>query len=166
MPQVCTICTHEDRKAIDRALVHGESMRALAARYGTVGRMSLQRHRKDHLPELLAKGYEAERMAEADELLMDVRRLQERTLLMLQEAERAGDLRTALAAVREARHNIALLAEMRGQLDHRPVINIITHPEYIEARTLIVQALEPYPQARGAVVRALEEPRLGGNGSG
>ena len=163
MPQVCTICTHEDRKAIDRALVRGESMRALAARYGTVGRMSLQRHRKEHLPELLAKGYEAERMAEADELLMDVRQLQQRTLLMLQEAERAGDLRTALAAVREARHNIVLLAEMRGELDRRPVINIITHPEYVEARTLIVRALDPYPQARDAVVSALKS---GSNGGG
>jgi transposase-like protein len=157
VPQVCTICTHEDRKEIDRALVRGESMRALAARYGTVGRMSLQRHRKEHLPELLAKGYEAERMGEADELLMDVRQLQQRTLLMLQEAERAGDLRTALGAVREARHNLALLAEMRGELDRRPVINIITHPEYVAARTLIVQALEPYPQAKEAVARALED---------
>jgi hypothetical protein len=163
VPQICTICTHDDRKAIDRALVRGESMRGIVARYGTVGRMSLQRHRKEHLPELLAKGYEAERMAEADELLTEVRGLQVRTLLMLQEAEKAGDLRTALAAVREARHNIALLAEIRGELDRRPVINIITHPEYIEARTIIVQALNPYPQARDAVVRALES---GGNGRG
>jgi len=163
MPQVCTICTHEDRKEIDRALVRGESMRGIVARYGTVGRMSLQRHRKEHLPELLSKAYAAEEAARAEELLTDVRRLQVKTLLMLQEAERAGDLRTALAAVREARHNIALLAEMRGQLDRRPQINLYTHPEYIEARTLIVQALIPYPEARSAVVRALESS---GNGRG
>lgn len=155
MPQVCTICAHEDREAIDRALIRGESMRALAARYGTLGRMSLQRHRKEHLPELLAKGYEAERMAEADELLMDVRQLQERTLLMLQEAERAGELRTALSAVREARHNIALLAEMRGELDRRPVINILLSPEWIELRTVIVGALDAHPDARESVLRAL-----------
>ncbi len=163
MPQVCTICTHEDRKELDHALVRGESMRGIVARYGTVGRMSLQRHRKQHLPELLSKAYAAEEAARADELLTEVRGLQVRTLLMLQEAERAGDLRTALAAVREARNNLALLAELRGELDRRPVINIITHPEYIEARTLIVQALEPYPQAKGAVVRALES---GSNGRG
>jgi hypothetical protein len=162
VPQVCRICTHEDRKEIDRALVRGESMRGIVARYGTVGRMSLQRHRKDHLPELLAKAYEAERMAEADELLMDVRRLQERTLLMLQEAEKAGDLRTALAAVREARHNLALLAEMRGELDRRPVINILLSPEWIELRTVIVGALDAHPDARESVLRALQG---GSNGS-
>jgi transposase-like protein len=156
VPQVCSVCSHEDRKEIDRALVRGESMRGIAARYGTVGRMSLQRHRKQHLPELLAKGYEAERMAEADELLMDVRRLQERTLLMLQEAERAGDLRTALAAVREPRNNLALLAEMRGELDRRPTINLVVAPEWLELRAVIVGALDAHPGARGDVLRALE----------
>jgi hypothetical protein len=117
--------------------------------------MSLQRHRKEHLPALLAKAYEAEQVAEADKLLTDIRRLQERTLLMLQEAEKAGDLRTALSAVREARNNIALLAEMRGQLDRRPVVNLVLSPEWLELRALIVRALEPHPEAQEAVVRAI-----------
>jgi len=163
MGRACTVCEHPDRRAIDEALVRGESMRALAARYGTVGRMSLVRHRKEHLPELLAKAYEAERVAEADKLLMDIRRIQTRTLLMLQEAESSGDLRTALAAVREARNNIALLAELRGQLDRRPVVNLVLSPEWLELRALIVGALEPHPEARDAVVRAIA-PREG-NGS-
>jgi hypothetical protein len=153
--RACTVCAHPERRAIDEALVRGKSMRGLVARYGTVGRMSLQRHRKEHLPALLAKAYEAEQVAEADKLLTDIRRLQERTLLMLQEAEKAGDLRTALSAVREARNNIALLAEMRGQLDRRPVVNLVLSPEWLELRALIVRALEPHPEAQEAVVRAI-----------
>ncbi len=141
---------------IDRALVRGESMRGIVARYGTVGRMSLQRHRKQHLPELLSKAYAAEEAARADALLTEIRGLQVRTLLMLQEAERAGDLRTALAAVREARNNIALLAEMRGELDRRPTINLVVAPEWLELRAVIVGALDAHPGARGDVLRALE----------
>ncbi len=141
---------------IDRALVRGESMRGIVARYSTVGRMSLQRHRKQHLPELLSKAYAAEEAARADALLTEIRGLQVRTLLMLQEAERAGDLRTALAAVREARNNIALLAEMRGELDRRPTINLVVAPEWLELRAVIVGALDAHPGARGDVLRALE----------
>jgi hypothetical protein len=118
--------------------------------------MSLQRHRKEHLPELLSKAYAAEEASRADELLTEVRSLQVRTLLMLQEAERAGDLRTALAAVREPRNNLALLAEMRGELDRRPTINLVVAPEWLELRAVIVGALDAHPGARGDVLRALE----------
>jgi hypothetical protein len=131
-------------------------MRGIVARYGTVGRMSLQRHRKEHLPQLLSKAYAAEEAARADELLTDVRRLQVKTLLMLQEAEKAGDLRTALAAVREARNNIALLGELRGELDRRPTINLVVAPEWLELRAHIVGALAPHPAARDAVLSAIE----------
>lgn len=82
---------------------------------------------------------------------------------MLQEAEKSGDLRTALAAVREARNNISLLAELRGQLDRRPTLNLQVNAEWIEVRSAIVQALEPYSDAREAVVRAI---RKAGNASG
>jgi hypothetical protein len=137
-------------------------MRGIVARYGTVGHMSLQRHRKQHLPELLSKAYAAEEAARADELLTEVRRLQVKTLLMLQEAERAGDLRAALSAVREARHNIALLAEMRGELDRRPTINLVIAPEWLELRAHIVGALAHHPVAREAVLRAIKGASNGG----
>ena len=162
MSRNCTVCSHPDAISINEALVlEKKSNRAITRQYG-LHHDAVRRHR-EHIPQLLVKAHEAEQAAEADKLLMDVRRLQAKTLIMLQEAERAGDLRTALSAVREARNNIALLAEMRGELDRRPVINIVTLPEYIEVRTLIVRALEPYPEARMAVVRALES---GGNGRG
>ncbi len=161
MPRTCTICRHTGCAEIDRALVRRDPYRTIAHTFG-VSRYALMRHTKEHLPELLAKGHEAEQMAEADKLLTDIRKIQARTLLMLQEAEKSGDLRTALAAVREARNNIALLAEMRGQLDRRPVVNVLVSPEWLELRALIVGALEPHPAARDAVVRAIAKV---GNGS-
>jgi hypothetical protein len=163
VPRTCTICRHTDRAKIDRALVRRDPFRTIAHAY-EVSRYALMRHTKEHLPELLTKAHEAEQITEADKLLTDIRRLQARTLLMLQEAEKSGDLRTALAAVREARNNIALLAELRGQLDRRPQINLVLSPEWLELRTLIVGSLEPYPDAREAVVRAIAS-RKGNGGS-
>jgi hypothetical protein len=90
-----------------------------------------------------------------------VRDLQERALDILGKAEEAGELRTALGAIREARGNLELLAKLLGELDERPVVNLNLSPEWLELRAVIVTALEPHPEARGAVLRALES---GGNG--
>jgi len=155
MGRTCTICRHEDRAEVERALVQREPYRHIATRYD-VSTGALQRHAREHLPELLAKAHEAEQAARADELLMDVRRLQEKTLLTLQRAEASGEWAVLLRAVREARENIELLARLRGELDMRPVINLVLSPEWLELRALIVGALEPHPEARGAVLRAIE----------
>jgi hypothetical protein len=121
----------------------------------------VRRHKGNHLPAKLAKAHEAEEVAHADDLLRQVRALQSKTLSILLRAEGAGDLRTALSAVREARSNLELLAKLSGELDERPVVNLNVSPEWLELRTVIVGALEPYSDARGAVLRAIEGP---GNG--
>jgi hypothetical protein len=97
----------------------------------------------------------AEEVAQADDLLEQVRQLQGSALAILSRAEEAGDLRSALGAIKEARDNAALLAKVLGALDERPV-NVLISPEWIELRTVIVGALEPYSAARGAVLRAIE----------
>ncbi len=101
MPRVCTVCRHDERREIDRQLVsRASSYRDIARQFG-VSKDAVSRHTKDHLPELLARAHAADQLAEADKLMTDIRKIQVRTLLMLQEAEKSGDLRTALAAVRE-----------------------------------------------------------------
>jgi len=44
-------------------------------------------------------------------------------------------LRTALSGIREARGNVELLAKLRGELDERPVVNILVAPQWIALRT-------------------------------
>ena len=155
MPRSCTVCTHEARAQIDRALVAGEAFRHIAARFDT-STGALQRHKADHLPVKLAKAQEAEEVAQADDLLEQVRDLQGRALAILDKAEEAGELRTALSAIREARGNLELLAKLLGELDDRPQVNVLVSPEWLELRAVIVGALEPHREARGAVLRALE----------
>ncbi len=94
-------------------------------------------------------------------MLDQVRSLQAHALDILERAEKASDLRTALAAISQARGNLELLGKLAGELDERPVVKLYISPEWLELRAVIVGALEPHPAARKAVLRALES---GGNG--
>ena len=156
MPRSCTICAHPERDAIDEALVRGESTGKLAGRYRTIEERALRRHRANHLPTKLVMAQAAEEVAQADSLLDQVRDLQDKALGILDAAEKGGELRTALSAIREARGNLELLAKLLGELDERPVVNLTVSPEWLELRVLIVGALEAHPEARGAVLRAIE----------
>jgi hypothetical protein len=103
----------------------------------------------------------AEEVAQADTLLGQVRDLQSRALAILGKAEEAGDLRTALGAIREARGNLELLAKLLGELDELPVTNILVSAEWVSVRTAMMEALGPYPQARVAVAERLSELEAG-----
>lgn len=156
MPRSCTVCAHPKREEIDRALVEGVSAAEISGRYRTLGERAVRRHRSNHLPAKLVMAEKAAEVAEADDLLDQVGDLQRRALAILDRAEEAGELKTALSAIREARGNLELLAKLLGELDERPVVNLHVSPEWLELRAVIVTALEPHPEALGAVVGALE----------
>jgi transposase-like protein len=155
MPRRCTVCDHLERQSIDEALVSGAPYRSVAKRFG-LSESAVYRHKTEHLPAHMLKAKEAEEVAQADELLEQVRYLQTRALGILERAEKAGDLRTALAAISQARGNLELLGKLAGELDERPVVNLNVSPEWLELRAVIVGALEPHPAAHGAVLTALE----------
>ncbi len=155
MPRACTVCNHPDRKAIETALVAGEACRVISASF-RVSEDALQRHKSEHLPAKLSKAKAAREVANADDLLIQVKALQSKAASLLLQAESAGDLKTALVGVRESRGCIELLAKLMGQLDERPTVNITLAPQWVETRTLIINALAPYPDARIAVATALE----------
>lgn len=156
MPRSCSICTHEDRDAIDFALVGGESSGSISARFRSLSEQAIRRHRSNHIPAALKKAHEAEEVADADNLLDQVRDLQARALSILDQAEDAGELGTALRAIREARGNLELLGKLAGELNENPVVNIHLSTEWLELRAVIVASLEPHHEARSAVLRALE----------
>jgi hypothetical protein len=155
VPRSCTICEHPDREAIDRSLVGDASNLSVSSLFG-VSESAVRRHKANHLPAKLVMAQAAEEVAQADDLLQQVRDLQGRVLAILGKAEAAGDLRTALGAIREARGNLELLAKLLGELDERPVVNLNVSPEWLELRAAIVGALESHPAAHTAVLRALE----------
>ena len=155
MGRTCTICKHPERGIIEDALLAGTPFRNIAKRSG-ISITALHRHKHDHMPESLAKAEAAEQVR-ADDLLEQVRHLQEKALSILATAEQAGDMRTALQAIREARGNLELLAKMLGELQQEGTVNITMAPEWLELRAVIVQALRPHPEALEAVTGALGE---------
>ena len=161
MPRRCTVCDHPERHGIDGALVTGAPYRSVAKRF-ELSESAVYRHKTDHLPAHLLRAREVEEAARADALLEQVRHLQGHALDILERAEKTGDLRTALAAISQARGNLELLAKLLGELDERPVLNLHVSAEWLELRAVIVGALEPYSEARGAVLKAIESA---GNGS-
>jgi len=94
-------------------------------------------------------------VASADNLLADVRELQARALAILDVAERAGELRTALAAIREARGNLELLGRLAGELNDAPQLNIHLSAEWLPLQAVVVGALAGHPEARESVLRAI-----------
>ncbi len=156
MPRECTVCGHDLSHESNVALVQpGASNRRIASQFGVTER-AIRNHRTEHLPELLLKASAAVEVAAADDLLAEVRGLQARTLAILEASEETNEHRIALAAIREALTNLELLAKLLGELDDRPVVNLTVSPEWLELRAVIVGVLDTHPDARGAVLRALE----------
>ncbi len=154
MTRRCTICTHKEREAIDRALVAREPFRHIAARF-SVSTSALVRHSDDHLPAGLLRAKDAAEVARADNLLAEVCTLKRRALGVLDTAENANNLLAAIAAIREARGCVELLGKLAGQLKDGPTINLFVSPEWRLVQETLLVALEPHPEARLGVVSAL-----------
>jgi len=156
MTRKCSICNHSRGDAIDAAVIAGESYRHIAAQFH-VSPTALGRHVRGHLVATLAAAREAERVAHGDDLLDQVGDLQRQAQAVKDKAEEAGDLKTALVGIRELVRIVELLAKLRGTLDTRSVVNVLVSSDWTSTRTALMRALEPYPEARAAVVAALHE---------
>jgi hypothetical protein len=122
MPRSCPVCEHEDLEEINFALASNEWIRTIADRW-SVSKIALMRHRNEHLPVSAieeaqeADAREAEEDVHADELLDQVRDLQEHTLAILGEAEEAEELSSALQTITEAKDNLERLGKLLSELD-------------------------------------------------
>jgi hypothetical protein len=152
--RACTVCAHPEVGAIDRSLVEGAPNRRVASRHGVTER-AVRNHKANHLPAALAKAKEAGEIANAGDLLDQVRGLHGRTLAVLAASEDAGDLRTALAAIGEARRNLELLAKLVGELDEAPRVSVLVSAEWVAVRTALLRALTPHAEARAAAAAVL-----------
>ena len=152
MPRTCTICIHDNRPAIDQALISGEPFRHIAARTGT-STGALQRHKTDHLPLSLRKAHAAAEVAQADTLLDQIRELQTRAMRILAKAEEAGDLRTALAAIGQARSVVELQGKLTGEMD-----GPLEQPRKVSLQVLIQNTIA-LPKVGAGVPRSLPSVR-------
>jgi hypothetical protein len=138
MSRRCSICACEAAGTINGLLQDGRSIRSVATEFA-VSEDALGRHASRHLTRSEAPIATADNGADPlDEL---VQTLRARAL--------AGDP----AVVREYR--LALAAQQATRHATAPQQAISSSREWIELRTAILRALEPFPEARLAVGEAL-----------
>ena len=159
MARTCTVCSHPEKEEIDRLLVRGDSIAGIARDFA-VSEDALKRHFDNHVPKTLAASPSAKEITDADKLLSEIEEVKNRALRLLDKAENAQDTRVygpPSQYLKEFREYVRLMAELSGKLAAQPQITIINNPQWVELRTLIIAALEPYPEAREAVVHAIRQ---------
>jgi hypothetical protein len=173
-----------DRRLLEMEIT-GETYRKLSQIYG-YSEFALRRHKENHLvvdlsdvktameaarEEALAKvrageldqtkadvkGSMAARIENAATFLDQLKEVRYKAASLLDKAEGAQDLRAAGTFLKELRETIRLWAELEGKLSSQPQITIINNPEWVNLRVKIVQALEPFPQAKEAVLNAIAQ---------
>ena len=175
MPRRCTICDHSQRQAIEKALISGLPYRALAKRWG-VTPSALVRHNQRHLAALLTQTpKEAASGSQADsEVIHHQQQLEEQNarhvidtvhqlkainaacLEVLTQARSDRKPTILLRAVDRIYRQIELQARLLGEIQNEQSINVTVLPEWFEIRQRLIAALEPFPEARGAVAEALK----------
>lgn len=153
MARQCTVCAHADADKINAEIVGGATLDALSKAYG-LNMAALHRHKK-HIPAQLAKAQDAQEVAAADSLMGRIVGLNTKAEDIYSKALEAKNLNAAVAAVRELRGITELYAKITGELQAQTVNNIIIMPEWVRLRDAILYALEPYPEARLAVIAAV-----------
>jgi hypothetical protein len=158
MSRRCRVCSNASKNEIDESLVKGNCLSSISAVY-QITEDALARHRDNHLPAILVKAQEAQEISRADGLLTEIRGLQSITMRVLKRAEEADDCKIVLGAVREARSNLAFLAQIAAQSEQSKQLtdDLEESPEWIALRSAMLKALEPYPEAKSALLEALED---------
>jgi chaperonin cofactor prefoldin len=121
MSRKCSICNHNRRQEIERALLRGESHHAVAQQF-TISRGAVARHLK-HVSTALTQAQEVEEngksiLRRVGELILQAEQVKAR-------ANREGDYRTALAALREMTRLVELQARLTGELHEKHETKIV-----------------------------------------
>jgi len=154
MARDCHTCRHPELEAINLMLIAKRPMREISEKYG-LSVSAIHRHTK-HIPENLSIATRAKEVAAADSVLNKIIELDQRSDTIYRKAVDADDPGLALKALKELREVTSLYAKLTGELQSRTVHNtVVITPEWVSMRSVMLKALEPYPEARMALVAAL-----------
>ncbi len=158
----CTVCTHPERAAIDRALVAGEPMRRIATAH-KLSEPSVRRHKATHLRRTVEIATRAARISEAklgastldraEDLYADLR---ERLELIA----KGDDPKSAATLARSALVSLGLRAELLGEVNRGAKISVLVdtkgapRPEWAAVQRLIGEALAELPEGPRALASA------------
>jgi hypothetical protein len=167
-PGSCQVCNSEHRHSVDVALAHGLGHDAIGKRFN-LSPHSVQRHGRNHLsPQMMAAvqhalhpsavDLDALKVSEGENLLHHLVHQRARLANHIELAVAIGDPGAAIRGEAAITNNLQLVSKLLGVLvnvhetRHQ---HILTHPDYLRLREVLLRALAPFPDARLAVGRAL-----------
>lgn len=159
---------HPQSEEIIRRLASGEEYSKIVEDFPDIRYQDLDYYAQNKLPELLSKSNDLKALADeieqadvhkGDTYLQLVTGLQKKALDALDQQDPTGDPKSWALVSREARGYLELLGKALDRIRDTPQmqVNIRVNPEWIALRTTIIAALEPYPEARRAVVDAIRK---------
>ena len=99
---------------------------------------------------------EAEKDAQAIDVTQQLKAINAACLEVLRQAREDRNPAVLLRAVDRIARQIELQAKLLGQIQEGTTVNVAILPEWHALRSLVLDALAPYPDARRAVVEALQ----------
>jgi hypothetical protein len=159
MTRSCTVCQHKQVEEINKQLINGTPLRNIAEQFA-ISSTSLHRHKESHIPVALLKSKEITDLADADNLARFLQIEYNDIKTIKDQAIADGDNELALKAIDRSLKTIEIVAKVAGLIHDQQInvtqINITQNPEWVELRTLIINTLRPYPDAREAIIDALQ----------
>jgi len=155
MPKTCTICEDPRRDEFDRRARIEDNIAKIAQDFA-LSYDALYRHVKanHHIREVTAIPTSAE-LATSEDIYKEIEAWHTEAKDLQRTAKAGGDIKTALLGLEKALKCLELMLKIHGQISDAPQITIINNPEWIELRTVIIQALDPFPDAKQAVCEVL-----------
>jgi hypothetical protein len=158
--------SHPRSEEIIKRLASGEKNPEIVRNFPEIKDDDLDYYRENKLPVKLSKSRDLKVLAaeienadihKGDTYLQLVIGLQKKALDALELQDASEDPKSWAMISREARGYVELMGKALDRIRDAPPIqvNILVNPQWIELRTLITTALEPFPDAREAVVHAI-----------
>lgn len=159
---------HPQSEEIIRRLASGEDYSNIVQDFQDITWFDLDYYQKNKLPKIISKSKDLKTLADeiesadvhkGDTYLQLVIGLQKKALDALEQQNAKEDPKSWAMVSREARGYVELMGKALDRIREAPPaqITIINNPEWVELRTLIITALEPYPEAREAVVHVIHK---------
>lgn len=158
MPRPCSLCVHSDRPQIDESIVAGARYRDVARQFG-VSKDAVSRHMA-HIAPALVEARQAGEVAQADDLLGDIRDLKADLKQARKEALEAGKYNSLALLANSEMRAYELLAKIYETLNGRSNSDVLANPLWREMRERVVDAFRDDPGGLAKLLGALAESEV------
>lgn len=158
---------HPERGRIEHDLARGVPVRVVAKKYA-INSHVCYRHFQKMPPQLKAEKFaallkpaadlEKLRIDESEGLLANLAMQRARLLMMQDTAMELADAEMTQRLSGQIHRNLELVGKYLGEFAQRSIstqISVLVSPEYLQLRASLVDALQPFPEARRAVASVL-----------